>query len=211
MDDLNTYQITYKNKYIIKINRGKKKSQLIITISFNNNMNTIITHRESFSFEDIEKYDPTFFYPFNKNLKLLYKYLIRLLKAKLFNLDIKNINNGIISLVLNCLKNNKLKPIKIYLKNIDFPQDNGKKSNLSINIEKENKNNYIIDNNNGLEDDDKNKNKNEEYNKGSAPAPNINKNNNKYDYNIELNKIKNIFNFSMLKDFLIRKYNYHYF
>ena len=182
----NHFQTQYKN-YIIEINKDEKERKLIIKISLNN-----ISHTKDFSFEDIKKIDFDFFYPFENNLLLLYKYIVRLLRAKLFDITTNNEKMESLSLCLYCLKNNKIKTIIINIPSNKYSQENGiiLSENKNINLENANSNNFI-DNNNGSEEDRKNK--NEDYNIGSAPAPKINKKKNKYEYKIYLKKIKNLY------------------
>ena len=194
-EKVDNFQTQYK-KYKIEINKDMNNSKIIINIANNNK----ITHKKSFSFEDIEKCDFEFFVPFNNNLLILYKFLIRFLRAKMFELTEKN---EYISLVLYCLKNNELKSIIIDIPSI--PLENGiKNNNKDRYFEEISEENLAINNNNESEED--NKNINEEYNIGSAPAPNLKKRRNKYKselsvyehsnkkYNIELKKIENLYN-----------------
>ena len=169
-------------------------SKIIINITNNN----IITHKKSFSFEDIEKFDSEFFVPFQNNLLILYKYLIRFLKAKMFELTK---NNEYISLVLYCLKNNELQYIIIEISHI--PRENGIKNNEYRYLEgsSEEISGKNLPHNNNKESEEDNKNINEVYNIGSAPTPNLKEIKNKYKnelskkdssnkkYNIELKKI----------------------
>ena len=195
IEKLDKFQTQYKN-YKIEINKDMNNSKIIINIANNN----IITHKKSFSFEEIEKFDYEFFVPFHNNLLILYKFLIRFLRAKMFELTEKN---EYISLVLYCLKNNELKSIIIDIPSI--PLENGiKNNNKDRYFEEISEENLAINNNNESEED--NKNINEEYNIGSAPAPNLKKRRNKYKselsvyehsnkkYNIELKKIENLYN-----------------
>ena len=183
------FQIHYKKNYIIEINKNTNDTKLIISIALNDIKN--ITHIQSFSFEDIQNFDFDFFIPFQNNLLILYKYIIRLLRANLYDLEINNEKIDNISLCLYCLKNNKLRNVKINIPCIKYPQENGIINNENKNIENIKRNNIILDNNNCSEEIHIMK--NGDNNEGDAPAPKIKKMKNKFEYNIKLNKIKNIF------------------
>ena len=184
----NSFQIPYKKNYIIEINKDSNNTKLIITIALNNTNN--ITHIKSFSFEDIQNIDYEFFIPFQKNILILYKYIIRLLRANLFGIEANNGKKENILLCLYCLKNNKLRNIKINIPSIKCSQENGIINNENNNIE--NINNFIFVNNNDSEEDNINKDE-DNNNKGDAPAAKIKKKKNKIEYNIKINKILNIF------------------
>ena len=178
------FQIKCKNN-IIKIDKDPKKEKLIIYICLNCISN--ITHKKSFSFGDIENIDPIFFFPFKDNFILLYKYLIRLLKANLFNLEINKENKEIMSIQLFCLRKNKLRTIKIDIPSVNFK-------------EKDSRNNYfnkinenMIHFNSDTETEEVNKSKDEKYNIGDAPAPKSNRKKNKAQYEIEIYKLTSVY------------------
>ena len=99
----------FKN-YIIGITKDEKNKYIIITIA--SKKEEIISQRQ-FTFEDIETYDRKFFDSFKKNFLILYKFLIRLLKSNLIDVEIRNQNEDNMCIVLNCLKDNEYKFITI--------------------------------------------------------------------------------------------------
>ena len=152
----------HKN-FILKIDKEIEDKKIIISISLNN-----ITHIKNLSFEELEKIDRYFFIPFNKNYLLLYKYLIRLLTAGLFDIDINKENNEKLSLNLYCLRKNKLRTIKI-----DVPRINLIKNETGEDMSK-NLKTIIIDS----------------YSESNSPSHKYTKKN-KIKYNIELKKFIN--------------------
>lgn len=113
----NDFFFKYKfnsNNYIIGINIYNN-THIIISIARENN----IVLQKYFTFEKIQKYDSEFFVPFNNNILLLFKFIIRLLNANLFALEtIIEGNQTLFYLNLYCLKDSSLRPITIDL-NID--------------------------------------------------------------------------------------------
>ena len=186
INDLFKFQSQSKN-YIIGISKDIENTHIIIAIALNNTDN--ITHKKSFTFEEFENFDIEFFSSFKKNFLLLYKFLIRLLLAKLIDIEISKENPDILYLNLICLKDNNLRPIRIDLQDI--------KEEKSLYFRREKSNGK--DSNNNIENK-------EEYNIGSAPVPFNIKRKIKYKidsknetasnkkYKIELRKIENISN-----------------
>ena len=186
INDLFKFQSQSKN-YIIGISKDIENTLIIISIALNNTDN--ITHKKSFTFEEFENFDIEFFSSFKKNFLLLYKFLIRLLLAKLIDIEISKENPDILYLNLICLKDNNLRPIRIDLQDI--------KEEKCLYFRKEKSNGK--DSNNNIESK-------EEYNIGSAPVPFNIKRKIKYKidsknetasnkkYKIEIKKIENKYN-----------------
>ena len=106
------YQINSK-EYIIGINLYNN-TYIIISIALKKINNIVI--QKFFTFEGIEKFDPEFFKPFNKNILILFKFLIRLLLSNLIYFKaIKQEDKNLYHIILNCLKDNSLRPIIIDL------------------------------------------------------------------------------------------------
>ena len=187
LEELKPFQIKCKN-YLIQIEKDPKKEKLIIYICLNSINN--ITHKKSFSFEDIENIDPTFFFPFKDNFILLYKYLIRLLKANLFNLEINKENKEIMSIQLFCQRKNKLRAVKIDIPSINFKEKDSRNNKINY-FDKINEN--MIHFNSDTETEEINKSKDEKYNIGDAPAPKSNKKKNKAQYEIEIYKLTSLY------------------
>ena len=104
------FEHMFKN-YIIGIAKDKKDEYIVITIS---SKNREIINQRAFTFRTTEEYDQDFFAPFKNNFLILYKFLIRLLKSNLIDVEIiRNENEDIVYIVLNCLKNNEFRFITI--------------------------------------------------------------------------------------------------
>ena len=203
--------------FIIEI--CKNNNKIIITIADKNTKN--VRNQKSFSFEEIEKYDSTFFLPFNRSIDILFKFLTRLLLAQLIYVEICKERKDIIFINLICLKNNEIRSIKIDIPSINFENNFNNIRNDKINKEKVIEK-YSYNNNNNIIEDN--------FNVASAPVvSSIKKNINKYNihsnemkfnkkYNIELSKKENQnggktykeikFEISSISDNNIRFYNY---
>jgi len=104
--------------YIIGINLDYNNTGIIISIA--DKKDKKISIRKFFTYEEIEKFDPEFFEPFNGNILILFKFISRLLLANLVDFEIKQQGNkNLYYLILNCLKDNSLRPIKIDLNDYD--------------------------------------------------------------------------------------------
>ena len=141
------YRSNYED-YIIGINLDYNKNKIIISIAFKN-INKIVI-RKVFTYEGIEKFDPEFFIPFKGNILILFKFITRLLLANLIDfVTTKKENKNLYYLILNCLKDNSIRPIKIDLNNnfvkeiiIDRnPEDKNNKKAIKFKINDKDKTN----------------------------------------------------------------------
>ena len=113
--------------YIIGITKDIKDKYIIITIA---SKKEEIINQRIFTFKEIEAYDREFFVPFKNNFLILYKFLIRLLKSNLIDVEIiRNENKDIACIVLNCLKNNEYRFITIDVSNQIKDYNKPEKSN----------------------------------------------------------------------------------
>ena len=123
-------------KYILNLSLVNQNNHIIISFSpkdknenNQNNFNSEITHKKKFSeFSSIDSY----FEIFKDNIPLLFKHLKKLFTLKLFSVDFNNINDEYITIYLFCLKENKIKLIKIILSNINSKKDNKKSKSKSL-------------------------------------------------------------------------------
>ena len=140
--DPNEYFFKYKSNikdYIIGINLDNPKNNIIISIA-SKSINEIVI-RKSFTYKEIEKFDPEFFMPFKGNIFILFKFMTRLLLANLIKFSTtKKENKSLYYLTLNCLMNLKLRPIKIDLNN------NDDKENIIERTSEDKNNNKVINN-----------------------------------------------------------------
>jgi len=117
---------------------------IIISIALKNINNIII--QKFFTYEGIEKFDLEFFKPFNGKILLLFKFITRLLLANLIDFKIiKEDDNNLYYLILNCLKNSSLRPITIDLNDDDDAKEINKDS--APVVENNNKGNKLKINN----------------------------------------------------------------
>ena len=100
-----------KEKYFLSIILEKDIKNIIINVRNNNESN--ITHQTKYNFDNIKENDIEFFYAFNNDIILLFKFLCRILKANYYKL--KKNKNGEIILTLYCFLNKAMKFINILI------------------------------------------------------------------------------------------------
>jgi len=104
-----------KERYFISIILEKDIKNILINVR--NNNESKITHRTIFNFDNIKENDIEFFYAFNGNIILLFKFLNRMFKANYYKLK-KGKNEDII-LTLYCFLNKTMKFINIQIQKND--------------------------------------------------------------------------------------------
>ena len=100
-----------KEKYFISIILEKNIQNILINVR--NNNESKITHQTVYNFDYIKENDIEFFYAFNGNIILLFKFLYRMLKANYYKL--KKSKNSDIILTLYCFFNKTMKFINILI------------------------------------------------------------------------------------------------
>ena len=122
-----------KEKSYITLKLEQEEKYILITYS---KTNTEITHRTKYTFNKIKDNDIEFFYPFNNDINLLFKFLYRICKVNYYQLNFDRNDNVIMTLL--CFFHKSMKFINIIIPKI---QDNEEVNNYLDSKEEEENNN----------------------------------------------------------------------
>ena len=132
-----TFQIeSFSIKYTIKIHLDESDN-ILISIMTKNQLNKDFIYENKLNFENLEIYAHEFFSSFKGNIRLFYKFLLRLFNAKLIR--VQKSNDYDLILILICLINNEKKEIEIFFHNFNNFEEDKIKNGYN-----QNKNNIIV-------------------------------------------------------------------